>query len=169
MVGERLMFGPGGWIRYVNRAAPVRILLRFAPGEGGLACAELYLDGSPVTSDLLRLIPVERITRWVNAPGFRERVFARLGEEVRDLDALVAAFREGIGYEPPAPSLEELRVPERRPYPPSFYAQVALATLAGRTAREIAEAAGVPRTTAERWVKEARARGLLPRSRRGRR
>lgn len=40
--------------------------------------------------------------------------------------------------------------------------------LTGTPTSDLAEAAGVPKTTAARWVREARARGYLPTTKRGR-
>ncbi len=59
-----------------------------------------------------------------------------------------------------------------RGYPDSFYVAVAAAyqTLAHSTASPIAALASandVPHTTAQRWVREARHRGLLPPGRPG--
>jgi hypothetical protein len=66
-----------------------------------------------------------------------------------------------------------LRVPETNRKPESFYRQVAavyteLAAHGNRPAVELAEANGVPITTAHRWVKEARRRGFLPPGQKGR-
>ena len=57
-----------------------------------------------------------------------------------------------------------IKIPVTRPYPDEFYAKVAdlyLSTEANRPAVEIAEANDVPLTTAHRWIREARKRGLL--------
>ena len=72
----------------------------------------------------------------------------------------------------------EARIPEHlretavRGYPDEFYEGVArayrsLSALSGRPVAELAAANDVPLTTAQRWVKEARARSLLPPGRRG--
>jgi hypothetical protein len=55
-----------------------------------------------------------------------------------------------------------------------FYRQVAsvygaLAATSNRPAVELAEANGVPVTTAHRWINEARRRGFLPPGQKGRR
>jgi DNA-directed RNA polymerase specialized sigma24 family protein len=64
-------------------------------------------------------------------------------------------------------SILKLRIPTDRRKPDAFYARVArgysaLAAEHRRPAAELAEINGVPVTTVHRWVKEARARGLLP-------
>ena len=64
-----------------------------------------------------------------------------------------------------APVLK-LEVPDDRRKPDEFYARVAdaylaQATISNRAAQDLAEANGVPKSTAHRWLKEARARGLL--------
>ncbi|HEU5279979.1 MAG TPA: helix-turn-helix domain-containing protein [Gaiellaceae bacterium] len=63
-----------------------------------------------------------------------------------------------------------LKPPAGHRYPDTFYVQVAERYRAAQRAgtgrrapvQAIADEAGVPRTTAARWVKEARARGKLP-------
>src|SRR6478735_6281918 len=106
----------------------------------------------PVSASLLRTIPVGRIEAAVNA-------LARHGAE-------------GAGSRAEArvpPKLREHSVPG---YPDEFYEAIArayrlLAADSTRPVVDIAEANGVPVTTAQRWVKEARRRDLLPPGRRG--
>ena len=109
----------------------------------------------PVSASLLRTIPVGRIEAAVNAlarhghePG-RGRTEARVPDQLRD-----RSERSEPGY------------------PDEFYEVIARAyrLLAADSARpvvDIAEANDVPVTTAQRWVKEARRRELLPPGRRG--
>lgn len=91
--------------------------------------------------------------------------------QVRDSGEPIAppARRYGLAVERrSATSLHRLRVPTSRPYPDEFYARIATAHSEGATRNDIAQATGVPPTTVDRWVKEARRRGLLAPSRRGR-
>ena len=65
-----------------------------------------------------------------------------------------------------------LNLPEGNRYPDSFYKQVSeiygnLSQFTDRPVLEIAEANGVPATTAHRWIKEARRRGFLGPGRKG--
>lgn len=69
----------------------------------------------------------------------------------------------------PVPTLYQ---PEKRPYPDSFFYEVALAyssvsRWSDRPAVEISEAHDVPVSTVHRWIKEARKRGFLPPGRAG--
>ena len=106
----------------------------------------------PVSATLLRTIPVGRIEAAVNALArhghepHRDRAEARVPEQLR-----------------------EHAVPG---YPDEFYEVIArayrvLAADSSRPIVELAEANEVPLTTAQRWVKEARRRELLPPGRRG--
>ena len=110
----------------------------------------LELEGL-VSASLLRSIPVGRIEAAVNAR-------AGLG------DAEEARHQARIP--------DHLRENAVQGYPDEFYEIVARAyrTLAASSRRPIAELAReneVPSTTAQRWVKEARRRGLLPPGRPG--
>lgn len=91
-----------------------------------------------------------------------------------------AALRDQ-GEKVPGPELVEhprpplkLRVPSGRgKKPDAFYERVAkayqwLAAHGGKPASVLAEQNNVPVTTVHRWVKEARARGLLPPGQKGR-
>lgn len=76
-----------------------------------------------------------------------------------------------VEVEPVDPALN---VPPARPYGDDFYAQVAdvyraLSLIERSPAGAIADANGVPITTAHRWVKVARQRGLLEPARRQKR
>jgi hypothetical protein len=106
----------------------------------------------PVSATLLRTIPVGRIEAAVNA-------LARHGHD-------------------PGRKPAEARVPDKLRnhsvpgYPDEFYEVIArayraLAADSPRPIVELAEANEVPLTTAQRWVKEARRRALLPPGRRG--
>lgn len=102
--------------------------------------------GSPVTADALRAIPVGRLEAAAN------EVSAGIAE---------AMLRK-------APRLYR---PDGR-HPEEFYSAVAThyrwhAALSRRPAARMAEAAGVPVTTVHRWIREARARGFLPKGRQG--
>lgn len=106
----------------------------------------------PVSATVLRSIPVGRIEAAVNDLARHGHDAARSVAEARVPDAL-----------------RDHSVPG---YPDEFYEVIARAyrTLAAHSARpivDIAEANEVPVTTAQRWVKEARRRQLLPPGRRG--
>jgi len=106
----------------------------------------------PVSAAALRAIPVGRIEAAVNS-------MARHGHVV-----------DAIAVEVVVP--EQLRMSEGPAYPDAFYEAVAgayrhLAASSRRPIADLAAANGVPSTTAQRWVKEARRRELLPPGRKG--
>jgi hypothetical protein len=106
----------------------------------------------PVSATVLRTIPVGRIEAAVNA-------LIRHGHEPR---------RPPVEARVP----DQLRQNSAPGYPDEFYEVIArayrvLASDSPRPIVELAEANEVPLTTAQRWVKEARRRELLPPGRRG--
>jgi hypothetical protein len=164
---------------------PGAVYVRVARAEGGrLVLAGLRIDGTP-SAELLRAIPVGRIEAAANAQ------LAVVDDEVV---AAVAHRRHGTqppaadtGWETTDPARAVRRprprsrgtvsaaprvVPAGRGRPDRFYRDIAdayldLAQRSTRPASELAEAHGVPVTTAHRWVKEARRRGFLPPGRPG--
>ena len=138
--------GDGWYVWDDDPAVPVTVHVRVEPREDGrLRVVGLRLDG-PVSAEVLRSVPVGRIEATANAqlhdgpPGRRRTVDARVPDELRS-NAV-------------------------RGYPDSFYDSIATAyrSLVAATSKPVAELAAandVPVTTAQRWVKEARRRGLL--------
>jgi hypothetical protein len=149
-VAAHLVAIDDGWHEWRDPAAvgDATVRVRVAEGDDGrLHLVELHVDGR-VSAGVLRAIPVGRIEAAANsqlhpsAPGRPPR---------RPADAAIPA---------------DLRDNAVRGYPDAFYRAVAGAYrhLAAVTPRPVAELAGandVPVTTAQRWVKEARRRGLL--------
>lgn len=168
-----------GWAAYLTDEIGFgqgAVLLRVSPCDqepgAPFAIRELRLIADRPTSmpgsSLLRLIPWERIESAVNQPSRR-----------RALTELVSPFHHrpsdpkypGVwsAHRPrephPAPDLH-LDVPEGYRKPDSFYADVAerflqAGALNTRPAQDLAEANGVKPTTVHRWIREAKARGLL--------
>ena len=137
-----------GWYAWVDGTpAPVAVHVRFEPRDDGrLRLVGLTIEG-PVSAETLRSLPVGRIEAAANAqlahPG---PIRTRRKAEARIPDS----FRSNAV----------------RGYPDAFYDSVATAyrSLVANTARPVSELAfanDVPVTTAQRWVKEARRRGLL--------
>ena len=165
----------GGWVRARSREDGDTIWVRYTLAEQGrLVPVALHVDyGRPLDADTLRRLPLVAITAIVNLHGVRERIAALLDAAAPDL----------LGQAPypvePVPTVERrasarLTVPAGRSKGDDFYRQVAaaysyLAARGNRPAVELAEANGVPLTTAHRWVKEARRRGFLPPGQKGRR
>lgn len=137
-----------GWYTWSgDKADDVAVRVRLAPRDDGrLRIVGLQLDG-PIAADVLRAVPIGRIEAAANA----------------QLHA---------GSQPSRRRKAEARVPDAlrsnavRGYPDAFYDSIASAyrTLVATSSKPVAELAAaneVPVTTAQRWVKEARRRGLL--------
>ena len=120
--------------------------------DGRLHVSALHLGG-PVSAETLRAIPVGRIEALANAllhpgaAGLGWRKQARLPSEV--LGQKHERARGDEFYETVAKTYRHLSAVTKRPV------------------AELAEANEVPPTTAHRWVKEARRRGMLPPGRPG--
>jgi hypothetical protein len=146
-VPPRLTPHDDGWYEWVDEpphAVPVYVQLD-EQADGRLHVVALHVEGV-LSAEVLRAIPVGRIEALANAllhPHAADRGWrseARLPAGLLD---------EGTW---------------RRS--DDFYAAVAstychLVSATPRPVVELAEANGVPRTTAHRWVKEARRRGML--------
>lgn len=188
-VRGRLFPADGDWYEW-RQEPPLAacVLVRVAAvADGRLVLIGLRVDGEP-TAQMLRSIPVGRIEAAANAQ------LTVVDEAV--VPAAVSYLRPPAAHEPPAseegwdtvspalararpagtqqPVLDLVRPPDgtRRRHPDAFYQQVAaaylgLAQMSSRPAAELAEANGVPTSTAHRWIKEARHRGFLPPGRPG--
>jgi hypothetical protein len=152
-VAPHLVALEGGWHEWRDPAPPpggegATVRVRLAEGDDGrLHLVELHVAGT-VSAGTLRSIPVGRIEAAANAqfhPSAPDRAPRR----------------------PPAATIsDDLRRNAVRGYPDAFYGAVAaayrqLAATSPRPVAALAAANGVPVTTAQRWVKEARRRGLL--------
>ncbi|SNR82354.1 hypothetical protein SAMN04488107_0062 [Geodermatophilus saharensis] len=173
--------GPSGWAAYHSPAthrSGFAVQLRFGPVDveptSPLQIYELHLathrDRTSWNSPLLRTLPFGRMVAAINRDSVRDQLRPLL---------MPANTIETHGFSPrtawtlppaspptmPAPELK-LEVPEDRRKPDEFYARVAdaylaQATISNRPAHDLAEANDVPKSTAHRWLKEARSRGLL--------
>lgn len=141
--------------------------------EGRWSITDLYLHGGEISGETLRAIRMPQ----VEAGAYNQII--RSGP---DADPAEAGWDDGVtigqirGVAPALHRKRRTRKPLARPAgddPERFYAQVAAAyrehqETTSAPAKAIAEEAGVPVTTAHRWVREARIRGHLPRGRKGR-
>jgi hypothetical protein len=146
MTARFLPLGDGWYAWSDDTPSAVSVHVRLQPrADGRLRIVGLTLDG-PVSAETLRAVPVGRIEAAANA--------------------------HLAGAAPARPHSTVARIPESfrsnavRGYPDAFYDSVASAYrgLVATTSRPVAELAyanEVPVTTAQRWVKEARRRGLL--------
>ena len=150
---------------------------RFVPSQ------ILFQSKEAIDSETVRRLPIARIEATVNSQPIREEVMKRLDEPVElrfedgrlvfqmppeEAEKRLARARRKRSAKLPADLLSKPRRPDR------FYQLVGeayeqLAAETNRPAAELAEANGVPLTTAHRWVKEARRRGFLPPGQKGRR
>jgi hypothetical protein len=166
---------------------PGTVLVRVAADPGGrLVLTGLRIDGAP-SAELLRSIPVGRIEAAANAqltivgdavtavpparrPGHRRRAPNPDGRGWETSDPSRAAIRPAT--QPVQRGIAGVAAVTGRGRPDSFYQEVAhtyldLAQASIRPVAELAEANGVPVTTAHRWIKEARRRRFLPPGRPG--
>ena len=137
-----------GWYAWVDDSpgeVAVRVRLAARP-DGRLRITGLQLEG-PVSAEALRSVPIGRIEATANAQLHPAQPVNRRKKD----DARIP---------------ESFRSNAVRGYPDAFYDSVASAyrNLVASTPRPVSELAyanDVPVTTAQRWVKEARRRGLL--------
>ena len=149
----RLVPHDDGWYEWRDEqpmAVPVYVQLDEAD-DGRVHVVALHVEGI-VSAEVLRLIPIGRIEALAN------NLFHPHGTTT--------------GWRDIARLPEDLLVAPGRSRPDAFYATVAstyrhLVSTTSRPVVELALANDVPRSTAHRWVKEARRRGMLPPGRPG--
>jgi hypothetical protein len=169
-VRGRLFPADGDWYEWrQDPPLPAPVFVRVGAAHGGrLVLTGLRLDASP-TAELLRSVPVGRIEAAANA---QLTVVDEVVVPVR-LDRGPAAQPSvdgNTGWETTDPATARERAVDggrRRGRPDEFYRDVARtyresAQTSPRPVWDLADAHGVPLTTAHRWVKEARRRGFLP-------
>lgn len=143
-----------------------RVRVRIGEGDDGrLHLVGMHVDG-PLSAEALRAIPVGRIEAAANAQLHPSASVFEDGEA----ESFVIITPGDRGPLPPLPP--HLWRETSGGYPDTFYGTVAaiyrkLAAVSPRPVAEIAGANDVPVTTAQRWVKEARRRGLLAPGRAG--
>jgi hypothetical protein len=177
-----LSLGKGGWASYRVDDQPT-LSVRFQRTADGrrLAPVELYLaPGHEITARSLRELPLARLEIEVNTldPEIAEHFLHWLDTPIPGpREALAAAIPRTRERSPASLRKRALIVmphDHRGPHPDEFYQGIArvYGRLAAETAKPavvIAEANDVPLTTVHRWVKEARQRGHLPPTTKGRR
>jgi hypothetical protein len=185
----RARVGNGGWV--VVEGGDARVVVRVHPDESNrYRVRELHLldTGEPITAEHLRALRVAAVEQLLNLPEERAEIDKRLTRRRSvDLESVIKAFAEvgqprtvygksSTTWEVKASTSGSvtpgLRVPAVRGYDDGFYEQVAEAYRRAIRAHRspvmaIAAEAGVPRTTAARWVKVARGKGKLPKTNQG--
>jgi hypothetical protein len=152
-VPARLQPHDDGWYEWIDEqplAIPVYVRLDEAD-DGRVHVVALHVEGI-VSAEVLRTIPIGRIEALANA--------------------LLHPHAAEQGWRDVARLPDDLLLADARSRPDEFYATVAstyrhLVTASARPVAELADANDVPRSTAHRWVKEARRRGMLPPGRPG--
>lgn len=146
-------------------------------GAGVVSITGLVLYGPPVDSTRLRQLNFRTLVG--DGPTWNRSEPPPSEEELLTAPRTVPAGLVGRTFTGAEIRLElakaELAAGEltRKDSPDDFYRRVAiayraLATDTGRPTTAIAELQGVPRSTAARWVRQARLRGYLPRTTAGR-
>jgi hypothetical protein len=149
-----------------------------AAHDGRFEVVELFVAGSPVTTDHLRQIPLGRIEARANEPTFREFIVNSLDLPRLTFEAVIESEKQSHAQAADRTQRRKrtrsarLPVPKGRKYPDSFYMKVAevyaaLVQAGERPAADMAEANDVQVTVVHRWVKEARRRGFLAPGRAG--
>lgn len=142
-----------GWYEWIDEEPlPVPVYVRVdEAADGRVHVVALHLEGV-VSAEVLRTIPIGRIEALANA--------------------LLHPHAAEQGWRDVARLPDDLLLADGRNRPDEFYATVAstyrhLVTASPRPVADLADANDVPRSTAHRWVKEARRRGMLPPGRPG--
>jgi len=187
---EALSFAPldeegAGWARYFSpefspelNGSGLNVLVRIGfphsrerweDPDAPLVIREAQLASGALPAALVRKLPIERIGLAVNHPAHHLHLARYVSQHHFVPVPNNGPWREELPVVP-RPENPELVLglsagPQRKP--DDFYARVAdayawLASRGASPARDLAEKNGVPVTTVHRWVKEARARGLLP-------
>ncbi len=160
-------FGPGGWVKaWWRRGGPEKCAyVRFKPRKTDWWIIDKLQVDMP-TAESLREIPLHRIAVAFNALEMKSELREWIDDEVpSDLDK---AFRERYRPEP----RKNLKRPAQRKLDDDFFRQVAFtyreAVIRGlNPGQTIAADAGVPHSTASRWIALARQKKFLPPPQRG--
>lgn len=142
-----------GSFEWVESSADNRVQVHLDQADDGrFHVSRLVIEGSPLSAEHLRSIPLGRIEAAANALFHGDPLASD-----DQADARIAPH---------------LRTTTSSGYPESFYDAVAggyraLVASSSRPIADLAAANEVPLTTAQRWVREARRRGKLPPGRPG--
>jgi hypothetical protein len=186
----QIRVGNGGWVLLEGPSERIAFRVD-PDDEGRYRVREFHLldNGQPVTAERLRAVRVGWLEQWANLPLERAEIDKRFNRKPSvDVESGLARFDEIVdlvsrrtmygqaslaGEASIATSgtvTPGLRAPSTRGYSDAFYEQVAeayrRALRAGGSGHSkpiaaIAAEADVPRSTAARWVKEARRRHKL--------
>lgn len=174
--------GVGGWT--IRQYGEVTLRVRFGvTDDGRLEPNALFVEAPRLNAEVARGLPLANMEMWANGGDVRRELLASIDSAghavdratlkwVSVLDPDHADLTE-ISSDLPAGTLRLVLPAGRAKKPDEFYNQVAglyeALTSSGNRypATAIAAANDVPATTVRRWVKEARARGLLGPGRQG--
>lgn len=169
--GLEALLGSGGWVEFGTPALAFPVFARFEPNrsDGRLEIVELHLGTGRMDAADLRRVPFGSMAATANHPDVKPRILADMAEPVEAWThpKVQRSILDQVDYR-----ISDLVVPAAKPYPDAFYEKVAehyqrLVRETPRPAAVLANAAGVPVTTAHAWIKRARDRGYLPQGRKG--
>jgi hypothetical protein len=190
--GERIVFGEGPWAYVALKDFDKSMFIRIGWGPLSERSQRIVIAGMwielvmGVTGRGVAKIPFGRIEAALNSPGVVDELERRVRDAPDDVHAAPAwqapaALKDLVGWPPPDEGRNEprqrrvaIKLPlkvDERSRPDEWYQKLAsayayLSTFSRSPAQDIAKANDVPVTTVNRWVKEARRRGLLAPSRR---
>lgn len=177
--------GPRGWAEVSlyepgSAVAIETLLVRVRPDDAGryrVHELHLYAKSDPLTAERIRAVRVAAVEQLLNLPEERALLEKKFDDPLPGphLAEFIIDFVRGfeVPQHPPRKAVRgqkpsaKLSAPGQRGYPDDFYDRVADVyrdSFRGNSRRpvvDVANEAGVPRSTAARWVKEARRRGLL--------
>jgi hypothetical protein len=126
-------------------------------------------SGASLRSSILRSVPQDRIEAAINIPRHREVLMQLIKPASVVADSLPSSVGAWL-FPPPRQEMEKpdlrIEIPDGYRKPDEFYRLVGelfqqISAVSSRAAQEIAEANDVKPTTVHRWIREAKARGLL--------
>lgn len=174
---EYLQAGQDGSVFYRDPNLGREVWLRVTEGKDGRwSVTDMHWPGArPIRTEDLRKVPIGKIEAFCNLPEIVEVLHSKMSANPKTLEQIarksvvaVNVVNREIQQRRAVQRITKLRIPDERPYPSEFYAQVAaiysdLSAAVRNPAIEFSEKANVPLSTVHRWIKEARARGeLLP-------
>lgn len=174
---EWLMFDEAGtgWAKVLGVDAVDQLYVRIGSGwvrHSELLIQEVLAQAGRISNPTMRRVPLAQVKAAINRPTHYDLIVQHLSGERRVMVPFPAD--EKWSAEPPAGPADpidlRLDIPAPRSHKPdSFYADVAerfayQSTISARPTLDLVEANGVEFTTMVRWVREARNRGLLPKT-----
>ena len=178
----RLDIGNGGWCRYLNPdLKDGYVLIRFAERDGRLEPVELYIGPSTPVLHAVAKLRISRAVRCANQPSTAQEIRQRIrwAESSRVAPTVTVEVRKPF-HQPPPPFTKavalapDAKLPKKDKVPrDEFYREVGrvyaeVSRIVPNPAVYIAKANDEDRVRVYEWIKQARNRGYLPHTGRGR-